>query len=301
MNSVLIIINPSSGDNSASEYGNQLREILDDKGIDTRLFKTSNKQKCGEIKEILKKYNYDTVAILGGDGTISNLVNEMAELEDRPEVLLLPLGTTNNLARALQIELDLDVLLEKIGAEEFTRKKIDIGRMNKQHFVSTLSAGSLPEIAWQAEDKLKEQFGSFAYVLEGLKVLNKDESFSLKIMTDDEVIVYEDIRLLVIGLTNSIFGIPIFFEEGEVDDGKLHLFALKSSNLLNEASAVARFVFWDDTAKDNELSYAAQFTKARIESSTELHLAVDGEKGSQFPIELEVLHNHLTFIVPEKN
>lgn len=302
MNSILIVVNPNSGEKQAAEYGEALVDIFDAKGIHNELYVTSSEQDHKEIGEILKKDKFESVAVLGGDGTISRFVNAIAELKKRPEILLLPFGTTNNLARALEMDMNVDTLIEKIENKQLTKKSIDIGKLNDHYFISTVSVGSIPEIAWKVDEDSKEKLGPFAYVKEGLKVLNKDETFSVTIKTDEEKIQHDEIQLVVIGLTNSVFGIPTFFNDGAIDDGYLYLFGLKSSDLVEEISTLANFALWnEEKSEGDDISFSSKFSRAEIESTTQMHLAVDGEKGPQFPITLEILHKHLTFIVPEKD
>jgi YegS/Rv2252/BmrU family lipid kinase len=300
MEKVLIIANPSSGEKEATEISKKLVDIFKQKDIETTLYETEGEDNFQKLTYDALEEGVDTVALLGGDGTVSEFVTQISDLPYRPNILLLPLGTTNNFARALQAELDLDDLLAKIEKGEMFERQTDVGKINEGYFISTLSAGSLPEIAWQTDDELKEVFGPFGYILEGITSINEEEEFDLHIQTETEDIKLEEITLVVIGLTNSVFGIPTFFEEGDVDDGQLQLYALKTSNLLSEAASLAHHIFpnkYENKTDDDELSYTTSFRKASLRSSKTLNLAIDGEKGPTFPIELDVLHNHLTFFV----
>lgn len=302
MENVLIIANPTSGEKTGVELGKKLSSVFNYKGLNTEMYETKGDDDFKKIVQESLEKGIDTVAILGGDGTISEFSTQISELEKRPDILLVPLGTTNNLARALKTELDMDALLEKVEENVLIKKQADVGHFEDRYFVSTLSAGSLPEIAWKTDDDVKEMFGSFGYILEGISAINEDETFDLTIQTDTDSIELADVTLVVIGLSNSVFGIPTFFEDGEIDDGKVYLYALKTSNLMEEGASLAHHIFpgtENSEEKNDELSYITSFEKARIESSTDLNLAIDGEKGPTFPIELDVLHKHLTFLVPE--
>jgi len=302
MENVLIIVNPISGEKEAVEFGGKLAEVFEQKNINTKTYETSGKDDFKTLTEKAKNNGFETVAILGGDGTISEYVAQISDLKKRPNILLLPLGTMNNLARALNTELNTTEMLEKIKHNQMIPKQSDVGKVNDCYFVSTLSAGSLPEIAWQTDEEVKEVFGPFGYILEGVSSINEDQMFDITIETETEEITKEEITLVVIGLSNSVFGIPTFFEKGEIDDGHLQLYALKTSNLMEEAASLAHHVFpatEEGEEANNQLSYTTSFKKATIYSDVNLKLAIDGEKGPNFPIELDVLQGHLTFLVPE--
>jgi len=302
MEKVLIIANPTAGGGEGVGFGNELADVFEQKNIRTELYETTGDDDFRKLTDEAMDDGFDTAAILGGDGTISEFVTQISDLKTRPDILLLPLGTTNNLARALQTELNTDELLEKIKENQLVPKQTDVGKINEDYFISTLSAGSLPEIAWKADDEVKEALGSFGYILEGISAINEDQTFDLEIQTKTEEITKKDITLIVIGLSNSVFGIPTFFEEGEINDGDLQLYALKTSDLMEETASLAHHIFptqEDNEETDDQLSYTTSFKKATIQANTDLHVAVDGEKGPSFPIDLDVLPGHLTFLVPE--
>lgn len=302
MKKVLIVANPTSGSKHGVETADRLLELFHRQNLEANLYETTGKDDFRQLTRESMKKGYDTFTILGGDGTISEFVSQISDLDERPKILLFPLGTTNNFAQALKTEMNLEQFLTKIEQTKLTEKQVDVGQVNDNYFISSLSAGSLPEISWKADDDLKEIFGSFGYVLEGLSVLNEDESFDLTIQTSAEELTVPNISLLIVGLSNSVFGVTTFFKEAEVNDGKLQLYALKASTLMKEAKSLTKHIMpGDEGTKNGEkpLSYTTSFKKATLKTSSDFHLAKDGEKGPQFPVELNVLHKHLTFIVPE--
>lgn len=298
MKKILIVANPTSGSKFSKETAQQLIEILQAKDMKANLYETTGEDDFRQLTVKSLEMGYDTFAILGGDGTISEFISQISDLDERPKILLIPSGTTNNFARALGTELNLERLLSKIEQNEWTEKQADVGQVNDDYFISTLSAGSLPEISWKTDDDLKEIFGSFGYVLEGLSVLNEDKSFDLTLQTPIEELTITDVSLLVIGLSNSVFGVSTFFEEGKIDDGMLQLYALKASNLMEEVKSMTQHIIPGNNTEDS-LSFTTSFKKATLQVSEDFHLAKDGEKGPKFPIELNVLPNHLTFLVAE--
>lgn len=299
---ILMIVNPTAGDKTGVDLAEKLKKTFEQKGVETQLYETKGDDDFSQLVHEAIEAGIDKVAVLGGDGTISEFSTQISDLDERPEILLIPLGTTNNLARALKTELDVDLLLEKVKNDELVKKQADVGQVNDDYFISTLSAGSLPEVAWKTDDDVKEIFGSFGYILEGITAINKDETFDLSIQTEAEPIELESVSLVVIGLSNSVFGIPTFFENGNINDGHLYLYALKDSKLMQEAASLAHHIFpntENSEEMNDDLSYVSSFKKASIHSITDLNLAVDGEKGPSFPVELGILHKHLTFLVPE--
>src|SRR5699024_11845253 len=103
-------------------------------------------------------------------------------------------------------------------------------------------------------------------------------------------------------LHNIICRIQRFFDQASFDYGKLHLYALKKSNIINEASSIVKHIIDhnNEEESDDKLSFVTSFEKGSILSASELNSAIDGEKGPKFPLELEVLHKHITFLIPNQ-
>ena len=306
MDKIFLVVNPHSGEKNGRAFVQKLEPILSKKNILTHMYETTGNDNFKAITEKALEKGFKTVLIVGGDGTISEYVNQIADLTIRPSIILLPLGTTNNLARALHTELDDEKLLNKVGKFNFIEKQIDVGKMNDRYFVSTVSVGAIPETAWKTDDDIKEKLGPFAYLIKGLDTLTNQKNFDVTMVLDGIEQAYYDVFLIVIGLSNSVFGIPTFFNEATIDDGRFHLFILKNDSLLNEVGSIAQQIFDETNSpekdRDNEsMVYTTSFKEGRMYSKTPFSFTVDGEKGSEFPVNLVVYPNHLTFLVPEKD
>ena len=294
-------MNPSAGDEKSLEVASQLQSIYSEKEIETITYKTTGKDDFKEVIQNAMNKGYMTLALLGGDGTISEIVNSIAELDRRPKIILLPSGTTNNFARTITENQTRAEILKAIENDQLKEIKVDIGRMNDQYFISSIAVGVLPAVGWEADEDLKAKLGSFAYFLEGLKFIQEDEqeSFNLKIKSNQIDQKEEEVFLFIVGLSNSIFGIQTFFENASVDDGELHYFALKKAGILPEISSMIKYI--SENAENDELVFTGSFNEARIESDSQLNFLIDGEKGPKFPVELGILPKHLTFIIPKNN
>ncbi len=303
MNKVFIIINPSAGDESGKDLGKALQSIYSDKGIETKIYETSGDDNYKELVKEAMSEGYETLIIAGGDGTISELVNGIAELERRPKIILIPAGTTNNFARSMGSELNKNQFLQAIKEEQLVEIQTDLGQLNDQYFISSFAVGVLPEVGWETGDDLKADLGPFAYLLEGMKAVTQEEqeSFNLRLIQANEEVEETELFLFIVGLSNSIMGIQTFFEEATINDGELHYFGLKKAGVFSEATALLRQVFKKGRIeKNSELAFEGSFKQASIESDATFNLLVDGEKGPTFPVELGILHNHLTFLLPKK-
>lgn len=302
MTKVLIIINPSSGDEKGSELAESLESIYKDKGVEIRIYETKGRDNFKELVKNSMAQGYEKIVVSGGDGTISELVNGIADFEDRPSILLIPSGTVNNFARTIGSQKTREEFLEAIEKDKLAEIKVDVGCVNDQYFISSVAVGILPAVGWETDDELKADIGSFAYVFEGIKAMTKEEqeTFDIKIQKNQEEIDKKDLVLFIVSLSNSIMGIETFFEGATINDGKLHFFGLEKSSLIKEANALVKQVVKKKEESVEDPAFMGSFKQAGLRSDSEFNFLIDGEKGPGFPIKLDILHKHLTFIVPKQ-
>ncbi|MDN6290892.1 MAG: YegS/Rv2252/BmrU family lipid kinase [Tetragenococcus koreensis] len=300
MEKIFIIINPTAGDEEGKEVQKRLEAIYEKKGVKTASYQTTGEDDFEEIIQKAVEKGFKKLLVSGGDGTISEVVNGLAEFEEIPEIILLPSGTKNNFSQSISKGKTRAEIIEAIELDDLTKIKADLGRLNGQYFISSIAFGLLPAVGWETDKKLKAEIGSFAYFLEGLKYVKEEdqESFELRIQFDEEEKIEENVFLFIVGLSNSIFGVQGFFEGASVHDGKLHYFALKKSDVWSEINAVLNQL--KKNPKDEGLTVNRNFKRAKIESNSELNFLIDGEKGPKLPVDIGILEEHITFLIPRE-
>ena len=99
-----IIYNPSSGRETAKRVLPDILAVYEQAGYETSAFQTTPEPLSAQ-KEAARccDEGFDLVIAAGGDGTVHEVMNGIAEKEYRPTVAIIPAGTTNDYARVLQI------------------------------------------------------------------------------------------------------------------------------------------------------------------------------------------------------
>ena len=119
-------------------------DILENAGYETSCHATTKAgDAIAEAASLLRAALILSLAA-GGDGTINEVVNGMAEQEYRPKLGMIPVGTTNDFARALQIPRDIEQLLKSLLKGDTI--PVDIGRMNDKYFINIAGGGRLTEL-----------------------------------------------------------------------------------------------------------------------------------------------------------
>lgn len=297
MSEALLIVNPSSGNEQAKELSEAVEEKLT-KVYDKVIVKFT--EKAGDATEFAEKAAQDRVTavfVMGGDGTVNEGINGLAEQEYRPDFSFIPLGTVNDLARALKIPMDPEEAIA--GLDSLEKKKLDIGKINDHYFANVVALGTIPKAVQEVDVEQKTKLGPLAYFLEGMKALSNNEAYTFELNLDEKKISQESI-LVIIALTNSVGGFESLLPNASIDDGYLHLLALKGKTIVDKLKVIPK-IFTAEAPDDEKIIYRKFKTGTiQVKEANELVANVDGDEGDSLPLTLQVLPQHLTVLVPKK-
>ncbi|SFC72411.1 lipid kinase, YegS/Rv2252/BmrU family [Alkalibacterium subtropicum] len=297
MNDVMIIANPSSGKKKAEEYADKLKQnfLRHDRKAVIKI--TEKIEDVSRFAVQASEEAYQHLIIIGGDGTVSEAANGLRNQKYRPVIGIVPSGTVNNIAKGLNLPADPEQTIAQMS--QFKEKKADAGRVNDRIFLSSVSAGPVPETVWEVSEEQKEKLGQAAYFMEGVKSLRSEETYDMELTIDGKKVDI-DLNLILAGVNGSIAGIPNFFDEAKIDDGKLYLFGLKRSTLGQKLTVLQALFFSNKEFNDmQDAAFTVSFKRAVCTvKNKEAFTTVDGDQGPAFPVIIEVLPQYFTFLVP---
>ncbi|WP_164219116.1 diacylglycerol kinase [Virgibacillus sp. YIM 98842] len=291
-----IIYNPTSGRESFKKELPNVLERLEVAGYETSAHATNGVDDAMEAAKIAVERKFDLVVAAGGDGTINEVINGIAEQEYRPKLGIIPAGTTNDFARALRIPKDIKKAVDVIinGSSKF----LDIGKVNDQYFMNIAGGGKLTELTYEVPSKLKTMIGQLAYYVKGIEMLPSLKPTHAKIICDGEVIIDEDIMLFLIANTNSVGGFEKLAPDAKMDDGKFDLIILRKTNLADFIRLVTLAL--RGTHLEDDLIIYRQAKLIEVTTEEKMQLNIDGEYGGLLPGELINLRQHIEFFLPEE-
>ena len=73
--------------------------------------------------------------------------------------------------------------------EHAVKTKIDVGKINDRYFINVVAAGLISEAVSEVSIKEKTLFGSLAYFMKGMQVLNKQRSYHFKIEEENGTVI----------------------------------------------------------------------------------------------------------------
>lgn len=288
-----IIYNPTSGRELFKKHLPEVLQKLEEAGYETSAHATTSSGDATRAAEIAVERRFDVVIAAGGDGTLNEVVNGLAGKDYRPKFGVIPMGTTNDFARALQIPRDIDGAVDVITAGKTI--PVDIGRMNDKYFINIAGGGRLTELTYEVPSKLKTMIGQLAYYLKGIEMLPSIKASEVTIEYDGKLFEGE-VMLFLIGLTNSVGGFEKLAPDSSVNDGLFSLLILKKTNLA-EFIRIATLALRGEHLNDPHVIYT-KANRIKVHAPEKVLLNLDGEPGGTLPADFENLYRHLEVFVP---
>ncbi|MDP4086919.1 MAG: diacylglycerol kinase [Bacillota bacterium] len=288
-----LIYNPTSGREILKRNLPEILEKLEIAGYEASAHATTASGDAIKAARMAVKRKYDVVIAAGGDGTIHEVINGLAEQKYRPKLGIIPAGTTNDFARALQIPRDISAAVDIITKGDTI--PIDIGKMNDKYFINIAGGGRITELTYEVPSKLKTMLGQLAYYLKGMEMIPSIKASEVRIEYDGKLFEGEAMLFLV-GLTNSIGGFEKLAPDSSINDGLFSLLILKKINLA-EFIRISTLALRGEHVNDPNVIYT-QANHIKVRSTEKVLLNLDGEFGGVLPAEFENLYRHLEAFVP---
>lgn len=289
-----LIYNPTAGRELVSRQLPQLLATLEQAGYETSSFATPRRWAAAEEARRAAEHQFDVVIAAGGDGTIHEVVNGLAGVDQPPKLGLLPAGTTNDLARALRIPRDIQQACEVIAAGR--SMKVDVGKFGNRYFINVAAAGRITEVTYEAPRRLKTVMGPLAYYAKAIDMLGTlYKPFPLYLKTAEGEWEAETL-LFIVANSVSVGGFERLAPSANLSDGLLDVLIVPKTNMA-DLLQLATLAMKGEHVHDSRVVY---FQTERIEVQTPetLKLNLDGELGGELFGTFEILPRHLEIFIP---
>lgn len=291
-----IIYNPTAGREILTKNMLDILRILEKAGYETSTYATTPEPHSARNEARRAALaGFDLLVAAGGDGTINEVVNGIADLERRPKVGIIPAGTTNDYARALKIpRSDLLAAAEVIAAGHVI--PMDIGQANNQYFVNIAAGGYLTDLTYEVPAKLKTIFGYLAYLVKGAEKLPSVRPIHMRV--EYEGGIYDgSASMFFVAMTNSTGGFEMLDPNIVLGDGKFSLFILKTANIFEILQIIAAVLNGGKHLNHPQVLYAkTSFVKVESKDNQRLMINLDGEYGGDAPTTFTNHQQHIQII-----
>lgn len=290
-----LIYNPTSGREEVRRRLPAILQRLERGGIETSCHATEGEGDATRAASEAVKRGFDLVIAAGGDGTLNEVVAGLSVHEKRPSLGILPLGTTNDFARAHGIpRLWTDACDLIVGGHT---RAVDVGRADGKYFINIAGGGSLTELTYEVPSKLKTMVGQLAYYMKGLEKITRLHPVRMRITANGmEEAIDEELMLFLIANSNSVAGFDRLAPDASTNDGLFDVLALRKCNL-GEFIRIATMVMRGEVVKHDPHFIYFQSDRITVESDDRVQLNLDGEFGGTLPCTFSLLPSHLNVIM----
>ncbi|MCT4562937.1 MAG: YegS/Rv2252/BmrU family lipid kinase [Maledivibacter sp.] len=299
---VKIINNPSSGRTTLQKYLEVIVGRLVLEGVFKSVDKFDTKGKNDAYNEVMtiKENQYDLIIAVGGDGTLSEVVNGIVNAGLNTPVTVLPAGTVNDFANHLNIPYEIDSICDMFRNGKFA--DIDVCKCNDNYFINVAAAGIMTDVPLKATVASKTVLGKFAYYAEGIKEIPKKLLKSIKYRFELENEVFEeDVLLFAILNSSSAGGFKKFAPHAGLDDGKFDVCILKKSDIFDTAAIFVKILRGEHIKNDSVRYFQTDNLFVTCLEECDIHIDIDGEDGGPLPAKFEIVPLALKFFIPDIN
>lgn len=276
---LMLIVNPVAGRGAYKLNFAEAAHLLAKAGYRVDLYYTAARGDATDFAR-LHASDYDTVACIGGDGTLSEVISGLLQLDNPPPLGYFPMGTANDVATTLG--------LPKNNALEAARRLVngtphpyDVGLFaDRDHFAYIAGFGAFTDVSYTTPQDQKNALGHLAYVLQGMARLPSLESYHTRVEWDDGS--YEG-NLIYGSMSNStsVAGIVHFKEQMvSLSDGLSELVLVKDPGLLTDLAELAGSVLTQRF--DSDKLIIVHTTKASFHFDRPVAWTRDGEPGGSW-------------------
>jgi diacylglycerol kinase (ATP) len=235
---------------------------------------------------------YDTIAALGGDGTVMEVASSLVGRET--PLAILPGGTANVMSVELGVPSDLTLATSLItGPHEI--RAIDVGHLQDRNFLLRVGLGLEAAMVQGAERELKDRVGVLAYGVSAVQALREPTLSHYQIVLDGEIVEINGVGCVIANVGSVGQGQFSILPDISVDDGLLDVIVFERADLASVLSVATSMI------RGIPAEQGVQRWKARevtVLADPEQPIQVDGEIIEPGPISVWVEPGALRVIVP---
>lgn len=250
-------------------------------------------------------HDFERIVAVGGDGTMNEVLNGMLDrkadlLADDPAIPILgvlPRGTGNDLARTLDLPLDLEEALDALVGGR--TRRVDIVHVSgsiERYFINASAGGFSGDVDRKVTPERKESWGPLAYLRGALDVLPDPEVYRAELeLPDGESLELDVVNIVVANGRTVAGGIPVA-PGARLDDGLLDVVAVRAAPLRALAGFASRCLV--GRHMEHDLVVHRRTACVTIRSRPQMTFNLDGELGVTGPLTYRVVPGAVRFMVP---
>jgi diacylglycerol kinase (ATP) len=283
----VVILNPIAGHGKSLKAWSAIKPVLDARVGEYAVWRTEYVRHGEALGRRAAEDGYDMVAVLSGDGTLSEVANGFLQVpfDQRPILGPLPGGTGNDYSRTLGTPRD--PAAAAVALFDGHTRLLDAGRVNDRYFLNVAGVGFDAEVSRMA-NALVRKYGGGApmYMACILWQLGVFKLAPVELELDGEK-TSRRVLLVAAGVAKYCGGGLKLCPGAEPDDGLLDIVVGEDLTKPETLSILPRLYPGTHILHPKVKSYRAK--RITITSDRPLYIQSDGEITGQAPVTFETV------------
>lgn len=285
----VVIFNPTAGRGRAGKLREQAQSIMGD------AFEWQPTRKAGHAVELAREASktHPVVVAFGGDGTVGDVARGI--LSGNPEATLgiIPVGTGNDVARNLNLKLDLEESVATVL--NGVVRRIDVGVINGTPFINNAGLGFDAQVMVTMNTSIRFTRGTPAFLLATLKTFPGFKPFTITLTINDEEPTTQK-AMMVSVLNGTMYGAGMKAAPfAEMDDGQVDVLVIKAMPKMKLIGLIPKVMHGQHVNHPAVTMLKAR--KLTINCTPPQRLNIDGDVSGLTPANIEVKPRALKVLV----
>ena len=287
----VLIANPTAGNARARRVAEQAALAIQAAGQAVELRYTRAKGHATELAQQAVAEGAERLVICGGDGTIGETLAPLAG--SHTALGLLPCGTCNDLARALDVPLRVEAAIDNLLCGEV--RAIDLGRAGDRFFATVAAFGFDAEVNRRMESAQGPLSGRPRYVLEALRHLVGYQPTEVCLCGDFGEIEQEVLQVSIANARNYGGDLRVA-PDADLGDGLFDVVVVDAVPRWAVLSLMLR-LFWRGHVRHPAVRIE-RTARLALHTAAPHRVYADGDYLDQTPLVLEISPAALRVVVP---
>jgi YegS/Rv2252/BmrU family lipid kinase len=289
-----VVINPVAGLSQLEIVRDRVQAALAARDIPCEIYETTGDEDLRQMVHEKVQEGYRLFISAGGDGTLSSVIDGLVGT-DVPLVIV-PTGTWNALARALDIPLQLEQAIDLLF-QEHKIQIIDAIQVGEDYSVLSVSAGVGALTMKEVEREDKRRLGKFADLKGALSQLLKFRSYRFEVRIDGKPSTFRASELMI--ANSGILGLKAIRLNPNIrmDDGKLNVCRIYANSVSEYLKLAVSLLIGAQDKNWNILCLEAA-QEIVIDCKEKLPVQGDGDLIGYLPITAKVRPQAIRIVTP---
>lgn len=295
MTAIQIIANPVAGGGRGNVMAQALVGAIEAHGLSVTLFATT---KAGDAREAASRTTADVIAVVGGDGTLNEVLNGLPE-GSSAALAILPVGTANVVARELGMKSDPAFVAAVIAANH--RIPMDVGLFEARRFLLGAGAGLDAAVTKAVQERRGNKSSLLKWVWPALKTVLGYCYPKITVVVDGKTLV-EDADYVIIGNCRNSAGIFPATPLAKISDGKFDVCAFSGLSLPRLAWLLV--IIWRPSFIQRpwiQYRYGQDVEIRPYDPAETVYLQIDGDPAGTIPARFRIAAWQISMVVPHAN